>query len=36
VIKVTAVDKDKTNKGDIEYGLVAGKMFPDISFPFYR
>ena len=25
--KVTAVDKDKTFKGEIEYGLVQGKIF---------
>ena len=25
VIKVTAEDKDKTNKGEIVYGLVQGK-----------
>jgi hypothetical protein len=26
VIQVTAVDKDKTVKGEIEYGLVEGKI----------
>ena len=33
--KVTAFDKDKTNKGDVQYGLVAGKLLSEIQFSLF-